>query len=108
MPPASPAMVRSIGTVDSRRFTRPRPRPLAVRDAPTDLGAAEENPEAEEGDGHEDDAWPTAECALSRSNAPREAADGQGRHRQSEQHMERDRALQAEEMSDTVSQSVQE
>src|SRR5205814_4960022 len=80
----------------------------SVRDAAPDLASTEENPKTEQRDQDEGHALPAAQDPVARAQAPGEASERDERHRKPEQDVERDGALQTEQMRQPIVQAVPE
>src|SRR5438034_11510965 len=80
----------------------------SVRDAAPDLASTEEKPNAEQRDQGEGDALPAAQDPVARAQAPGEAPERDERHGKPEQDVERDGALQTEEVCQPIVQAVPE
>src|SRR5437879_1862390 len=77
----------------------------SVRDAAPDLASTEEKPKAEQRDQGEGHALPAAQDPVARAQAPGEAPERDERHRKPEQDVERDGALQTEQVCQPIVQA---
>src|SRR5205809_211420 len=80
----------------------------SVRDAAPDLASTEEKPKAEQRDQGEGYALPAAQDPVARAQARGEAPERDERHGKPEQDVERDGALQTEEVCQPIVQAVPE
>src|SRR2546422_9353443 len=80
----------------------------SVRDAAPDLASTEEKPKAEQRDQGEGHALPAAQDPVARAQAPGEAPERDERHGKPEQDVERDGALQTEQVCQPIVQAVPE
>src|SRR2546425_9346890 len=80
----------------------------SVRDAAPDLTSTEEHPDTEQRDQGEGHALPAAQDPVASAEAPGEAPERDERHGKPEQDVERDGALQTEQVCQPIVQAVPE
>src|SRR5438309_7823336 len=80
----------------------------SVRDAAPDLASTEKNPKTEQRDQGEGHPLPAAQDPVARAEAPAEAPNRDERQSKPEQDVERDGALQTEQMRQPIVQAVPE
>src|SRR5947208_4662611 len=80
----------------------------SVRNAAPDLASTEEKPKAEQRDQGEGNPLPAAQDPVARAQAPGEAPNRDERQSKPEQDVERDGALQTEQMRQPIVQAVPE